>query len=721
MSAVAARPRAGSEPAPSRGLVDRLVYALPLTAVYVALCILYGWQAWAQRTPWLFTDELEFAQLSRSIAETGRPALRGEAQSFQTLYTVVTAPAWWLDDTESAYRVAKWIGVLVMTSALFPAYALGRLLVPRVPALLAATATVSIPAFLYSSFLVSETLAYPYATLALFLIVKALATRDPRWIAGAVVACLVAPAVRGQLVAIPALAALATLVVAWNGDRWRAWRSRWSVGDWGGAALLALGAAFVATEILSHADASWQEVTRYNKDRMLEYGIWATGAFTIGLGVLPVVGGLASLVRPRGERATPALRAFVAVFSAALVAFVLYAAVKAARLSLVFGERAVERNLIYLSPLFFVGTALVLTRRRVHVLGLAAGSLVAGVLIVLTPYFLDYPYSDAPGFAILSFGNRELGWSTAVEQWVLLALLAVSVLLVLAPALLRRWPPALRAALGLTAALVLAWNLTAGSYAASGSRNFADQLLANLPQPVDWIDRATGGEPATYLGQSADDRNGLWLTEFWNRSLDHVWSFVEGDNPPGPSVTPNLGAIDGRLDPDSPTRYVVAGPGVSLVGRVRAKQVERQGETRLYEIDRPLRVSEAVTGISADGWVRSETSFTQYVGRAGVVEVYVTRGICAENAQPGRVQITVGTLAVGKDKQPDIGRVSERDSSFIFPCNARTLPFKTPPPPFRIEVRIAPPFSPAVLDPRSTDRRQLAGKVSYSFRPNAAP
>ena len=31
---------------------------------------------------------------------------------------------------------------------------------------------------------------------------------------------------------------------------------------------------------------------------MIDYGLWAAGALTIGLGVLPVVAGLAALVRP---------------------------------------------------------------------------------------------------------------------------------------------------------------------------------------------------------------------------------------------------------------------------------------------------------------------------------------------------------------------------------------------------------------------------------------
>ncbi|HEX5799830.1 MAG TPA: hypothetical protein VFY02_06970, partial [Gaiellaceae bacterium] len=50
---------------------------LPLLAAYLLLATLYAWQAWRRETPTLFSDEIEFTQISRSIADTGRAALRG--------------------------------------------------------------------------------------------------------------------------------------------------------------------------------------------------------------------------------------------------------------------------------------------------------------------------------------------------------------------------------------------------------------------------------------------------------------------------------------------------------------------------------------------------------------------------------------------------------------------------------------------------------------------
>ena len=66
----------------------------------------------------------------------------------------------------------------------------------------------------------------------------------------------------------------------------------------------------------------------------------------------------------------------------------------------------------------------------------------------------------------------------------------------------------------------------------------------------DWVDEATGGKPAVYIGQKIADPNGIWSMEFWNRNVRRVWS-LDGTAPgPGPVLTPDLIATDGRLAGD---------------------------------------------------------------------------------------------------------------------------------------------------------------------------
>ena len=104
---------------------------------------------------------------------------------------------------------------------------------------------------------------------------------------------------------------------------------------------------------------------------------------------------------------------------------------------------------------------------------------------------------------------------------------------------------------------MLAWNLTAEVYAAIGEHDFSARVEANLPKPNDWVDRAAGDGSVVLLGQRLSDNPlGVPTTEFWNRSIEKVWS-VDGTGPgPGDTLTPDLQDVDGTLWPDPETDYV---------------------------------------------------------------------------------------------------------------------------------------------------------------------
>ena len=113
---------------------------------------------------------------------------------------------------------------------------------------------------------------------------------------------------------------------------------------------------------ISHVSFAWLVATQHYKDRMLENGLWAVGALAVGVGVFPMIAGLAALVRPRGEEWTQERRAVVATMGSLIVGFGWYTAVKAAYISTTFSTLVVERNLIYVAPLLFVGTAMFFER-----------------------------------------------------------------------------------------------------------------------------------------------------------------------------------------------------------------------------------------------------------------------------------------------------------------------------------------------------------------------
>ena len=712
--------------APARTLLDRLVAALPLLTVFFWLCLVYAVESWGHLTPWLFTDELEMTQLARSIADTGEAARRGEPHFFETLFTYILAPAWWIDDTQSAYSAAKYVGVLTMTSVVFPAYWLARLLVPQLPALFAAAAAGSIPAFLYSSMFVEETLAYPYATLTLFLIVKGLATRRPGWLGGALVASLLAPLVRGELAVLPAVYLMAVLFLVWTSGEARRRRAAWSRWDWVGAVTLFVGALVVLNGVITHQSFSWYVSTTYYKERMIDNGLWAAGAFTIGLGVLPVVAGLAALVRPRDEVRTPSERAFVAVAAASVLGFGWYTAVKASYISTVFSTLVVERNLIYLAPLLFAATALFFQRPRLLPVPVVVAAAFALYLVVTTPFKLDaYPYSDAPGLSIAQGANRTLGLAEGTIEATLVAVVFAAALICLAPLVLRRRPEVLKPLLAVTAALVLAWNLTGQLAAADGSRILSNQLLSNYPRPLNWLDRLTGGEPAMYLGRQITDANGIWLLEFWNRSLRYVWSIDGTAKGPGPTLSPDLLAADGTITSRPDIQFVVVDEGINLVGDVIGRKGHGSGGLtkfwRVYRIHPPLRLSESTTGIYDDGWSQEVSTYSRFAtpgNRAGYAVVTVSRQAWAGFSPPGNVVIKVGTLVLG-NKQPAIGRVTRTVRWTIRSGGFRRFYVPTPPPPFRVELRISPTFVPAEIDPSKSENRAFGAQVSFDYAAKA--
>ena len=719
--------RAAAVPRP---WVDRLVAAVPLLSIYLWLCVLYGWEASGHVTVWLNGDELETAQISRAVAETGETARRGVPYPSHALYPYVLAPAWWIHDVGQAYGVAKLLNVLLMTSVVFPTYGLARMVVSKPWALFAAAGAGVIPALYYSSMLVEEPLAYPWAALCAYLIAKAFAQRTWLWISAAVLASLVAPLAREQLAVVPAAFLVALLALVTTSPRAKREYARWSRWDWIGGVTLLVGGIIVVNAEVSHVSYAWLISTLYYKDRMLENGLWAVGALAVGIGVFPMIAGLAALVRPRGEEWTPERRAVVATMGSLIVGFGWYTAVKAAYISTTFSTLVVERNLIYVAPLLFIGTAMFFERPLVRWWAAAgAAGLTLTALLLAYQYKMDVRiYSDAPGFSLLQAANRTYAWTPDRARNVLIGFIVLSLLVVVLPRVL---PWGTRQVLALVAVLLLVWGVLGQMSAASASNTFSEEISADIDPPFDWIDRATGGAPTLYLGQRLTDFNGLWQMEFWNRSLKHVWS-TDGSAPgPGPTLSPDLvDAATGEItQPPAPVEYVVADPGIDIVGTLVEKHAHYAAGTkvfwRLFKIVPPLRLQNSTRGVTQDGWAAEQTDYTQFTtpdNLPGFAVVRVHRlGWGGKDVPKGgsRVVIRVGVL-LRRDKQPALGRATAHCTFKINRLEDRTFLLQTPPPPFHVDVRIDPTFVPREIDPRDADTRELGAQVGYSFSPAAS-
>ena len=96
-----------SAPAPVRSLLDRFLAAVPVAVAALLLLTLLFWESATRRTPTVFSDELEWAQISRAIAATGHAARRGDPVAFKSLYAFLIAPCWWIRSTGAAYATIK--------------------------------------------------------------------------------------------------------------------------------------------------------------------------------------------------------------------------------------------------------------------------------------------------------------------------------------------------------------------------------------------------------------------------------------------------------------------------------------------------------------------------------------------------------------------------------------------------------------------------------------
>jgi hypothetical protein len=259
-----------------------------------------------------------------------------------------------------------------------------------------------------------------------------------------------------------------------------------------------------------------------------------------------------------------------------------------------------------------------------------------------------------------------------------------------------------------------------------------DQVVATVPQPLDWVDRAVPqGADVTYIGQSIGDPSDILELEFWNRSVKHVWS-TDGTAPgPGPTGMPSF-SRDGRLQPSKDVRYVVADAGVSPVGQVIARKVhfgDGQAPKRwtLLYVTQPLRLRQSIEGLMGNGWSRPTTALNEFSipgDGPSALRIDVSRhGL--DPKLPATVRVRVGKLELAVVQKgprlqsittPVMGKVfftrtlhvrHDLDHSFVFPA---------PRPPFRVETSVT-PIAPHDFQPTGSRARTLGAYVDYLVYP----
>jgi hypothetical protein len=309
-------------------------------------------------------------------------------------------------------------------------------------------------------------------------------------------------------------------------------------------------------------------------------------------------------------------------------------------------------------------------------------------------------------------------------QWLLLALLALGLALILALAFLRErrmLSTALAVVLGVG---LLAWNVTAQIAAAAGNVSVSRELEQTLKHPFTWVDDVTGGKKTIYLGQGVHDQNPEWLLEFWNRSIVTVSSLDATLGGPGPAGAPNItptGMLYWTLDPEHVGRtydYAVEDlPCVDFAGTFRASHFYRGGadapaQWRLIQLTKPNRLRAECTGIYPDGWSgASDSSYLRFAAeRQGWLRIKISR----ENWPASPVHVVLSSIR-NFHHQLVPGHLLREVSVTVRSEGTRVLWLRTPARPFFAQVVVENKFVPRNVDPRSGDPRLLGAQVSYRF------
>ena len=180
-------------------------------------------------------------------------------------------------------------------------------------------------------------------------------------------------------------------------------------------------------------------------------------------------------------------------------------------------------------------------------------------------------------------------------------------------------------------------------------------------------------------------------------------------------------ATDGRLADDPGYRYAVIDNGLSIAGETIAER----GQLRLVKIAEPLRLKDSLAGVFNDGWIGSmgaagsvAADYNLFTAPAKPGTVFVTlsrKGFCGPHA-PGHVEIDVGTIALGQQKDGILGRTTQRRGWTIDSCAERTFPIATPGGPFHVKVTITPPFQPNAVDPDAVRAALLRRPARHHVR-----
>ena len=660
--------------------------------------------------PW-YIDEFLYAGRAREIAAGGAHwAFNLSSLQFE-LYPTLISPAWLADDIATAYTLAKTINVVLLLAVAGVVYVWAKGLVRPAYAALAAALVLLLPAYLYSAMLISENAFFPAAMLAFFAVARALERPTLARQGLALAAAAFAAVTRAQgVVLLPVLlTALVVFVFLSGGRRFR----RGLLADLRPYAptfaILGLGLALYAAYVATTDATARSALGVYHgvldgqyAASDLAYWVGLHGSLlALSVGLVPVSALVVLLAR--SEAAGRAERAFLAVASSATVWFTL----EIGAYSAAFANRLEERYLAAVAPLLVLAFAVWLDRGLPRPrIAVAVGLLLP--VIPLLRWSLDQRVeisNTSDAFTMLSLPALA-GEIPGLPDRPAAAALAMAVL---AAAVFVAVP---RSVGWIVAVVVAVYLVECSRLTFDAQQAYAQgaRTIAGVPEQEAWIDDTVGRDARVVFVFPPDPEperiRGLVLqTAFWNRSVRAVHKLA----PIELCCVANSDAVvspeDGRIVAArrEQAQYAVSTGAVELAG----DEVARMPPLLLQRFEPPLRLAVSVGGVFGDGWIGERAFYRRYWGSGpSTAIVRVARTAWTGPNVPGRVQIVVGGLG---------GRRTAMARWVVNRGAERTFRLPTPRPPFQVEVRVEPTFSPSQFG--IPDSRQLGAQVSFTFEP----
>jgi hypothetical protein len=578
-----------------------------------------AWAAVEVPVPWIAPDEMVYGLLGRSLWLHGSLSILGGPTPYYSLLTPLLAgfplAAFGL---RTGYDLLQGLQAFVMSLAAVPVYLWARTLVPRRSALTAAALTLATPVLAYSGLVMTEVLFYPLLVTAAWAGAAAIArpTRHNQLVL--LVAFVAVCATRIQaIVLVPALVT-AALLDAWLARSWG--RLRRQVPAAVGICVLLAGWAVWRLATGGGALGGYDVVasTSYSVGAATRFVLYHGASLLILCGLFPLAAVGVKLVEAlrRGEQ-NESVRAYLAVAASLSVWVVVEVGVFASRYS----DRIVERNLIGLAPVLFIGLVLWLARGPEGgwvVRGAVAAAALAVLLILpVRTYVNVYGMHDA--LTLIPMFKLSTLTSLSTMAWVYRAVAVVAaVVFAFVPRRGLQWVP-----FALIVALVAA-SVVSSRFVVDEAQAQQRAFLANDPS---WADHA-GGTRIAYLYDGEPSWPGVWETVFFNTKIDRVYN-LNVATVPGPlpqdevTVRPD-GMVVGPPPDQAPARYAVVSNWIRLHGDRRGEVIQQglnQTGLVLWKLEQPLRLYSWISGLEPNGDISGEARLVAYNCKSGTFSV----------------------------------------------------------------------------------------------------